>query len=60
MAGPLVFLASKQGGLIAGAYASGMTPPEIRELMRSSDWEAPGRGTMVLLRLPRASTCLPT
>lgn len=28
---------TSMGGLVAGAYASGMTPAEIRELMRSRD-----------------------
>jgi NTE family protein len=27
------------GGLVAGAYASGMTPAEIRELLKTSDWD---------------------
>ena len=27
------------GGLVAGTYASGMTPAEIRELMRATDWD---------------------
>ena len=27
------------GGLVAGAYASGMTPAEIRELMKTADWD---------------------
>jgi NTE family protein len=30
---------TSMGGLIAGAYASGMTPAEIRELMRETDWD---------------------
>ncbi len=27
------------GGLVAGAYASGMTPAEIKELMKTADWD---------------------
>ena len=27
------------GGLVAGAYATGMTPAEIREWMRGIDWD---------------------
>jgi NTE family protein len=30
---------TSMGGLIAGAYASGMTPAEIKELMKSADWD---------------------
>jgi len=30
---------TSMGGLIAGAYASGMTPDEIAELMRATDWD---------------------
>lgn len=30
---------TSMGGLIAGSYASGMTPREIRELMRTTDWD---------------------
>jgi NTE family protein len=30
---------TSMGGLIAGAYASGMTPAEIRTLMRETDWD---------------------
>ncbi len=30
---------TSMGGLVAGAYASGMTPAEIRELMKTADWD---------------------
>src|SRR6476660_4567126 len=30
---------TSMGGLIAGAYASGMTPEEIAQLMRTTDWD---------------------
>jgi NTE family protein len=30
---------TSMGGLIAGAYASGMTPAEIRTLMQDTDWD---------------------
>ncbi len=30
---------TSMGGLIAGAYASGMTPDEIAALMRATDWD---------------------
>ncbi len=30
---------TSMGGLIAGAYASGMTPAEIRALMKAADWD---------------------
>ena len=30
---------TSMGGLVAGAYASGMSPAEIRELMRTQDWD---------------------
>ena len=30
---------TSMGGLIAGAYASGMSPAEIRELMKTADWD---------------------
>jgi NTE family protein len=30
---------TSMGGLVAGAYASGMTPAEIRDLMRTTDWD---------------------
>ena len=30
---------TSMGGLVAGAYASGMTPAEIRELLKGSDWD---------------------
>ena len=30
---------TSMGGLVAGAYASGMTPAEIRQMMREADWD---------------------
>jgi NTE family protein len=37
---PIDFIVgTSMGGLVAGAYASGMTPAEIRELMKSADWD---------------------
>jgi NTE family protein len=30
---------TSMGGLVAGAYASGMTPAEIKEMMKSADWD---------------------
>ncbi len=30
---------TSMGGLVAGAYASGMTPAEIRKLMKDADWD---------------------
>jgi NTE family protein len=37
---PIDFIVgTSMGGLVAGAYASGMTPAEIKELMKSSDWD---------------------
>jgi NTE family protein len=30
---------TSMGGLVAGAYASGMMPAEIRELMKTADWD---------------------
>ena len=33
-----VIAGTSMGGLIGGAYASGMTPAEIRTLMREADW----------------------
>ncbi len=35
-----VITGTSMGGLIAGAYASGMTPDEIAQLMRTTDWDA--------------------
>ena len=34
-----VIAGTSMGGLIAGAYASGMTPDEIATLMRTTDWD---------------------
>ena len=37
---PIDFIVgTSMGGLIAGAYASGMTPAEIRALMKAADWD---------------------
>jgi len=37
---PVDFIAgTSTGGLVGGAYAAGMTPEEIRELMRDADWD---------------------
>jgi len=37
---PVDFIAgTSMGGLVGGAYAAGMTPEEIRELMRDADWD---------------------
>ena len=37
---PVDFIAgTSMGGLVGGAYAAGMTPGEIRELMRDADWD---------------------
>ena len=37
---PIDYIAgTSMGGLVAGAYATGMTPAEIRELMRTTDWD---------------------
>jgi NTE family protein len=30
---------TSMGGLVAGAYASGMTPAEIKQLMKDADWD---------------------
>ena len=30
---------TSMGGLVGGAYAAGMTPEELRELMRDADWD---------------------
>lgn len=34
-----VIAGTSMGGLVAGAWASGMTPAEIRALMRDTDWD---------------------
>jgi NTE family protein len=34
-----VIAGTSMGGLIAGAYASGMSPDEISELMKKADWD---------------------
>jgi NTE family protein len=37
---PVDFIAgTSMGGLVGGAYASGMSPGELRELMRDADWD---------------------
>jgi NTE family protein len=37
---PIDFIAgTSMGGLIGGAYSSGLSPQEIRELMRQTDWD---------------------
>jgi NTE family protein len=37
---PIDFIVgTSMGGLVAGAYASGMSPAEIKELMKSADWD---------------------
>ncbi len=37
---PVDFIAgTSMGGLVGGAYASGMSPRELRELMRDADWD---------------------
>jgi NTE family protein len=37
---PVDFIAgTSMGGLVGGAYAAGMTPAELRELMRDADWD---------------------
>jgi NTE family protein len=37
---PVDFIAgTSMGGLVGGAYAAGMTPEELRELMRDADWD---------------------
>jgi NTE family protein len=35
-----VITGTSMGGLIAGAYATGMSPEEIAQLMRTTDWDA--------------------
>jgi NTE family protein len=34
-----VIAGTSMGGLVAGAYASGMTPAEIRQLLKDADWD---------------------
>ncbi|MCL4812204.1 MAG: patatin-like phospholipase family protein [Vicinamibacteraceae bacterium] len=34
-----IIVGTSMGGLVAGAYATGMTPSEIRELLKSADWD---------------------
>jgi NTE family protein len=34
-----IIVGTSMGGLVAGAYATGMTPPEIRDLLKSADWD---------------------
>jgi len=37
---PVDFVAgTSMGGLVGGSYATGMTPTEVRELLRSVDWD---------------------
>ena len=37
---PIDFIAgASMGALVGGAYAAGMTPEELRELMRDADWD---------------------
>ncbi|HJS74595.1 MAG TPA: patatin-like phospholipase family protein, partial [Vicinamibacteria bacterium] len=37
---PVDFIAgTSMGGLVGGAYASGMSPEELRDLMRDADWD---------------------
>src|SRR5678816_1005424 len=36
---------TSMGGLVGGAYATGMHPAEVRELVSSIDWNAVLRGT---------------
>ena len=35
-----VITGTSMGGLVAGAYATGMAPDEIAQLMRTTDWDA--------------------
>ncbi len=35
-----VIVGTSMGGLVGGAYAGGMAPDEIRQLMRDTDWDA--------------------
>ena len=35
-----IIVGTSMGGLVGGAYAGGMTPDEIRQLMRATDWDA--------------------
>jgi NTE family protein len=38
---PVDFIAgTSMGGLVGGAYAAGMTPADMRALMRATDWDA--------------------
>src|SRR5262245_14570237 len=37
---PVDYIAgTSMGGLVGGAYASGMSPAELRNLMRDADWD---------------------
>jgi NTE family protein len=37
---PIDYIAgTSMGGLVAGAYASGMSPAELRQLMKDTDWD---------------------
>src|SRR5213594_5238670 len=36
---------TSMGGLVGGAYATGMHPLEVRELVKSIDWDAVLRGS---------------
>ncbi len=35
-----IIVGTSMGGLVGGAYAGGLTPDEIRRLMRETDWNA--------------------
>ena len=35
-----IIVGTSMGGLVGGAYAGGLTPEEIRRLMRETDWDA--------------------
>jgi NTE family protein len=35
-----IVVGTSMGGLVGGAYAGGLTPDEIRRLMRETDWDA--------------------
>src|SRR5260370_6583303 len=38
---PIDYVAgTSMGGLVGGAYATGMRPPEVRELVKDIDWAA--------------------
>jgi len=41
----LDYVAGSMGGLVGGAYATGMHPLEVRELVKSIDWDAVLRGS---------------